>query len=111
MITHFPKAQPVVQYYIRSRASDETLQSQSFHDTLKAICLAYNAICYKNQRNNNEANLLRDVCSLYVPSPKQRQYMIGILYSEEQGTRGAVTPSGEEDSPAEGEKLNPFSEL
>lgn len=37
--------------------------------------------------------------------------MIGILNSEEQGTRGAVTPSGEEDSPAEGEKLNPSSEL
>jgi hypothetical protein len=44
-------------------------------------------------------------------APKQRQYMIFILNSEEQGTRRAVTPSGKENSPAEGEKLNPSSEL
>jgi hypothetical protein len=37
--------------------------------------------------------------------------MIGILNSGEQGTRRAVTPPGKEESPAKGEKLNPFSEL
>lgn len=37
--------------------------------------------------------------------------MIDILNSGEQGARRAVTPSGKEESPAEGEKLNPGSEL
>jgi hypothetical protein len=53
----------------------------------------------------------QDVCSIYVPDTQQGQYMIGILNSGEQGTRRAVTPSGKEDTPAEGEKLDPFLEL
>jgi hypothetical protein len=37
--------------------------------------------------------------------------MIGVLNSREKGTRRAVTPSGKEEGPAEGEKLDPFSDL
>ena len=53
----------------------------------------------------------RDVCSIYAPCTQQGQYMIVILHSGEQGTRRTVTPSGKEDTPAEGKKLNPFLEL
>ncbi len=37
--------------------------------------------------------------------------MIGTLNSGEQRARRAVTPSGKEDGPAEGEELNSFSEF
>jgi hypothetical protein len=37
--------------------------------------------------------------------------MIGALDSGEQGTRRAVAPSGKKECPAEGEELNPCSEV
>ena len=37
--------------------------------------------------------------------------MIGTLNSREQGSSRGITPSGKKESPAEGEELNPFSEL
>lgn len=59
MITHFPKAQLIIQYYVCRGASNESLQPRSISRYLiSKLVLAHNAICYKNHGNGSKASLM-----------------------------------------------------